>query len=401
MMAHSRKVMNTDCEIFAGLYIHIPFCIKKCFYCDFYSVADLSHQDSFLASLQREIEVAGHSSLTFDTLYVGGGTPSVLAVEAIGQIIAAACRHFDIRSDAEITLEVNPGTVSPRDLKKYRNFGVNRLNIGVQSFNENNLRFLDRIHSPGDSLSTIDWARQAGFDNIGMDLIYGLPQQDEKKWLDDLDRAVQTNPAHLSCYILTREFGTPLDRDVRSGRLRLPTEDSLRELFDITVDYMMNHNFLHYEVSNFAHQPKDRRDCCKSRHNVKYWSLAPYIGLGPSAHSYLEPERHWNHRSVTKYSRDIREGKLPIADKETLSREQQFMEGVYLGFRMTEGIDLADFERRFGIDFIATFAEKIREFKECDWLTVSPTHCALTRNGMILHESITAAFASQELPEHR
>ena len=393
--------MNMDRETLAGLYIHIPFCIKKCFYCDFYSTTDLAKQDLFLASLLSEIELTAPSLFKFDTLYVGGGTPSVLPAEAIGQIIAAAFRHFDFKSDAEITLEVNPGTVTAGDFKKYRSFGVNRLNIGVQSFHEDNLKFLDRIHSPSEALATLEWAWQAGFDNIGMDLIYGLPQQDEKNWREDLNQALQTYPAHLSCYLLTCESGTPLENEVRSGQLQLPTEKILKKLYEITVWYLTNHNFLHYEISNFAYQPKDGRNCRKSRHNLKYWTFAPYIGLGPSAHSYLDPERHWNHRSVVKYSRDIREGKLPIADKETLSREQRFMESVYLGFRMTEGIDLANFEHRFGFDFLAIFAEKIREFEKSGWIKVSPTHCALTRSGMIMHDSITAAFTSQDLPENR
>ena len=390
--------MSTNREIIGGLYIHIPFCIKKCLYCDFYSITDLSRQNSFLASLKREIQLAGQSPLTFDTLYIGGGTPSVLAAEAIGQIIAAAFMHFYIRPDAEITLEVNPGTVTLSDLKKYRDFGVNRLNIGVQSFHEENLKFLGRSHSQGESLSSLDCARQAGFDNIGMDLIYGLPEQDENNWLNDVKKAVKISPRHLSCYMLTRENGTPLDREVRAGRIRLPAGDSLRKLFGITVDYLTSHNFFHYEVSNFARKTKDGRNSGKSRHNQKYWSFAPYIGMGPSAHSYMDAERYWNHRSVNKYLQDIRQGKLPIAAKEKLSREQMIMEAVYLGFRTTRGIDLADFKHRFGIDFLKIFHETITEFKRDNFLKVTNTHCALTQKGMVLLDSITAAFTNQDMP---
>ena len=393
--------MSTDPEIFGGLYIHIPFCIKKCFYCDFFSITDLSQQDSFLASLKREIQLAGRNPLAFDTLYIGGGTPSVLAAETIGQIIVAAFRHFNIGLDAEITLEINPATVTPEDLKMYRNFGVNRLNIGVQSFHEENLKFLGRIHSKSDAMASLEWARQAGFDNIGLDLIYGLPQQDEKNWLDDLERAVQISPEHLSCYLLTRESGTPLDRHVGSGRIQLPKDDSLQRLFEITVNCLINHNYLHYEVSNFAHKTKGGRDCWKSRHNLKYWSFAPYIGLGPSAHSYLEPVRYWNHRSVKKYMRDIRKGKLPIAEKEKLSREQMFMEAVFLGFRTTRGIELADFKNRFGMDFLKAYNETITNLKKDDLLEVTKSHCRLTRIGMVLLDSITAAFTNQDMPENR
>jgi len=342
--------------------------------------------------------MAGRTTLTFDTLYIGGGTPSVLGAAAIEHIIAAAFIHFDIRPEAEVTVEVNPATVSLEDFRRYHQSGVNRLNIGIQSFQEENLLFLGRIHSREEALSSIDWARQAGFDNIGLDLIYGLPEQDESCWLYDLDQAVQFNPEHLSCYILTRESGTPLDRELMAGRIRLPTDENLRKLFKTTVDHLTNHGYLHYEVSNFARQAEYDSEPWVSRHNSKYWSHAPYIGLGPSAHSYPEPERHWNHHSIEKYLQDIRHGKLPIAEKEKLTREQIIMEAIYLGFRTTHGIDLADFERRFEIDFSKTFRETIEEYKRNKLLKVTKTHCALTTKGMVMLDSITAEFTSQDWP---
>ena len=299
----------------------------------------------------------------------------------------------------EITIEVNPGTVKLEDLQKYRQAGINRLNIGVQSFRETNLKFLGRIHSRDEAIASIDRGRQAGFENIGLDLIYGLPKQDESQWLEDLDRAIQINPEHLSCYILTRESGTALDRQVAAGRINLPADDNLRRLFEVTIDHLTRHGFQHYEVSNFARKTDDDCSPWKSRHNQKYWSLAPFIGLGPSAHSYREPRRHWNHRSVEKYLKDIRLGRLPIAERENLTREQMIMETIYLGFRTTKGIGLGNFKHRLGFDFVKTFGETISEFEKDDLLELSETHCALTVKGMALLDSITAAFTNQDLPD--
>jgi oxygen-independent coproporphyrinogen-3 oxidase len=385
----------------AGLYIHIPFCAEKCLYCDFYSITDLAKISSFATALEQEMELVGQTVPALDTLYIGGGTPSMLDAAVIERITAAAFRHFNILPGAEVSIEVNPGTVKLEDFQKYRQAGINRLNIGVQSFREANLKFLDRIHSREEAIASIDRGRQAGFENIGLDLIYGLPKQDEFQWLEDLDRAIRISPEHLSCYILTRESGTALDRQVAAGRIDMPAEDNLRRLFEVTIDHLTRHGFHHYEVSNFAR--KADVDCSpwKSRHNRKYWSFAPYIGLGPSAHSYLEPQRHWNHRSVEKYLEDIRLGRLPIAEKEDLTREQMIMETIYLGFRTTRGIHLADFKHRLGFDFAKTFGETISGFEKDDLLKLSETHCALTVKGMALLDSITAAFTNQDMPDGR
>ncbi len=333
--------MTKNPEISGGLYIHIPFCEKKCFYCDFYSVTDRSQIPLFLAALQKEMQLASPVSLVFDTLYIGGGTPSVLETDDVARIIASAFKYFRILPEAEVTMEVNPGTVTPQELTNYRHSGVNRLNIGVQSFQAENLRFLGRIHTVDQALLSLNWARQAGFANVGLDLIYGLPAQKQTNWLDDLARAVDISPEHLSCYMLTRESGTPLDKEVAADRVRLAGEDTLRGLFETTIDYLTAHGFLHYEVSNFARLAETIDSPWKSRHNSKYWSLAPYIGLGPSAHSFIEPERYWNHKSVQTYIRILQAGKLPVAEKEKLTREQLLMEAIYLGFRTTRGIDLA------------------------------------------------------------
>jgi oxygen-independent coproporphyrinogen-3 oxidase len=389
--------MESMHEKSAGLYVHIPFCLSKCRYCDFYSISDLSQTSGFMAALKLEMQMNSRTSLVFDTLYIGGGTPSVLAPDAIGKIIETAARYFSLAADSEITLEVNPGTVTLDNLIKYRKFGVNRLNIGVQSFNDNNLRFLGRLHSGNDARLTVERARRAGFDNIGLDLIFGLPGQDKTGWVSDLTQAANLGPEHLSCYMLTCESGTPLDRDVRTGRIRLAAEGMVLDLFNTTINFLTTRSFLHYEVSNFARMVGPCHEPRTSRHNLKYWSFAPYIGLGPSAHSFIEPERYWNHRSVATYVRQIEAGKSAMAEKESLTKEQMMIEAIYLGFRTTWGIDLDKFQVKFGINFTQTFDKTIAELETQGMIKMTERHCALTRKGLLFIDSIASMFICREI----
>jgi oxygen-independent coproporphyrinogen III oxidase len=381
----------------AGLYIHIPFCLRKCRYCDFYSISDLSQTTRFLAALKREMQMNSGTPLVFDTLYIGGGTPSVLAPEAIGQIIETASRYFCIAPDAEKTLEVNPGTVTLDNLFEYRKFGVNRLNIGIQSFDDNNLRFLGRIHSGSDARLSVEWAHRAGFDNIGLDLIFGLPGQDKTNWLSDLKQAANLEPEHLSCYMLTCESGTPLGRDVKTGRIHLAGEGVVADLFNTAVHFLTERGFCHYEVSNFARMAGPDHEPRTSKHNQKYWSFAPYIGLGPSAHSYLEPERYWNHRSVATYVRQLEAGKSAMAEKERLTIEQMLIEAIYLGFRTTRGVDLDEFQTKFDINFTQTYGKTIAELETRGMIRMSAGLCALTRKGLFFIDSIASMFICQEM----
>ncbi|MCG2755382.1 MAG: radical SAM family heme chaperone HemW, partial [Desulfobacteraceae bacterium] len=273
--------------------MHIPFCINKCPYCDFYSITDQSLQQLFIEALIQEMQMASIPSLVCDTLYFGGGTPSVLRPENIGRIIESAYGLFNISTDSEVTIEVNPGTVTSEQLTEYRNIGINRINIGAQSFNDEILNFLGRIHSSNDADLTIRGARKAGFDNIGIDLIYGIPGQTKEMWLSDLRRAIEFEPEHLSCYMLTYEKGTPLDIDREQGKVKPVADSLLAELFETTMEYLTAHGYVHYEISNFA-----KNASRISRHNMKYWSFSPYLGFGPSAHSFTGHQRYWNCRSV-------------------------------------------------------------------------------------------------------
>jgi oxygen-independent coproporphyrinogen-3 oxidase len=373
----------------AGIYVHIPFCSKKCPYCDFYSITDQSLKQPFIEALIQEMQMVSSPPLVCDTLYFGGGTPSVFKAINIERIIENTYRLFNFLHDTEITIEVNPGTVTSEKLKGYQSVSINRINIGVQSFNDEFLNFLGRIHSSNDADLTIRGARKAGFDNIGIDLIYGIPGQTKKTWLSDLRKAVEFEPEHLSCYMLTYEKGTPLDRERRQGRFKPVASSLSAELFETTMEYLAAHGYVQYEISNFA------KNASKiSRHNFKYWSFSPYLGFGPSAHSFIELRRYWNCRSVKKYIENIKEGRVPIEEKELLSKEQRMMEMVYLGLRKTDGIDIDAIDENLGINFRQIFAEKIKQLEEDGYiLPLQPkNHCALSRKGMLFLDSIASMF---------
>ena len=376
----------------AGIYIHIPFCIKKCSYCDFYSTTEVSLQSAFLDALTREMQLTRNDALRFDTLYIGGGTPSVLDTGIIGRIIESARSQFHILSNAEITVEVNPGTVNSHKLKDYMGSGVNRINIGVQSFQDANLDFLGRIHTGQAAKSAVKQAQNTGVHNIGLDLVFGLPGQTRTDWLLDLRQAVELEPAHLSCYILSYEPGTPMDRDRKAGRFQPLSEQRVSDLFETTLTFLSNHAYHQYEISNFARSISDDTEPCRSRHNQKYWSFVSYIGLGPSAHSFFDKTRYWNHRDIGKYIKHLKAGRLAVAEKEKLNREQLMIEAIYLGLRQTKGITVDAFDQKFSISFKKTYNELITLLEQKRLIQLSQNQCALTTRGMLLLDSIAAMF---------
>ena len=381
----------------AGLYIHIPFCLGKCPYCDFYSITDLSLQPAFLDALASEMNMTRELDQVFDTLYIGGGTPSVFNIKIIDNIIKTAHECFDILSDAEITLEVNPGTATLEQLKGYRRAGVNRINIGVQSFNSANLDFLARIHSAKDARMAVKWAHKAGYENIGLDLIYGIPDQTKSSWLKDLRSALEFNPQHLSCYMLSFEPDTPMHQDLQHRIFNPLPEHRICELFETTRSYLNANGYVQYETSNFAREVIDASGIKSaqsnlSRHNVKYWNFSSYIGLGPSAHSFIEPQRFWNHSDVKKYIQELSMSKLPRSGKESLSREQLMIEAVYLGLRQSKGIGIDEFDEKFGVNFEAMHAETIADLEEKGLVKMSQNRCALTSKGMLYLDSIATQF---------
>ena len=336
-------------------------------------------------------------SLVFDTLYIGGGTPSVFSPEEIGRVIDSALKQFNIAADVEVTLEVNPGTVAYEQLIGYLDAGINRLNIGSQSFQDANLQFLGRIHSSRDSIQAFDWSRQVGFDNVGLDLIYGLPEQTRENWRMDLEHALKLNPEHLSCYMLTCEPGTPLHRDLRAGRYHPLPDGKVRELFNLTVEYLEKNGYVQYETSNFARKFKADTTRYISRHNFKYWTSAPYLGFGASAHSFIEPQRCWNLSDVDKYIQEIEAGHLPVEETEVLTAEQLIMEAIYLGLRTFNGIDVEEFNQKFGLDFLQIFHQTITELENEGMIQKEQNRVRLSRKGMSFQDSVTAMFTSQDI----
>jgi oxygen-independent coproporphyrinogen-3 oxidase len=377
----------------AGIYAHIPFCVRKCVYCDFYSVSDLTLKPAFLKALSSEIAAVDPGPLVFDTIYIGGGTPSVLEPAEVEGITEGLMSKFRFVEPVEVTLETNPGTVDEAKLRSFRSAGVNRLNIGVQSFQDMNLDTLGRIHSARQAHEALLSARRSGFETVGLDLMYGLPGQTWADWLADLESALAFRPEHLACYMLTVEPGTPLAADQRQGLFQPAPEAVVAELFMATSEFLTGHGFLHYEVSNFARcEAHGSSAACISRHNSKYWTHAPYLGFGPAAHSFQPPRRFWNHRDVKRYVDDLSAGRRPIAGEEVLTAEQEMAEVIMLGLRTAAGINLLNFKRRFGVDFMEARERAVTDLRSQGLLILDSKRCAPTRRGMLYLNSVTAAL---------
>ena len=360
-----------------GLYVHVPFCQTKCSYCNFYSTTSPSKIPEFLGSLLQEIEMVSPEWDRFDTIYIGGGTPSILTPGQLGMILSAIRNHFLLYPDSEITLEGNPADLNLSNLLSLREIGVNRLNLGVQSFDRKTLEFLGRRHSVRQAISAIGLSRQAGFNHIGVDLIYGVPGQNMESWIDTLSRAIAFSPEHISCYELTIERDTPLGTAYHQGKFFSPSEEEQFDLFMATAEKLEQAGYIHYEVSNFA-----RQSGYASRHNQKYWNHTPYLGLGPSAHSFSGGRRWWNYRSVDQYTSAVKEGKFPVEGSENLSLEQLRMEAFFLGLRTKKGIHLEDFYTQYKWDLMLEKGKALTKLQEEGFLSFVDGHLYPTRAGL-------------------
>ena len=367
-----------------GLYIHIPFCLSKCPYCDFYSSTSLSALPLFLDALSREMEMYRGRFRLFDTLYVGGGTPSLLSPQQLESILIRIRDTFDVLPNSEITVETNPADLNQPYLESMRETGVNRINIGVQSFDDEMLRFLGRRHSAKQAVSAIEASRNARFYNMGLDLIYGVPGQTINSWLDTLMQAVAFSPEHLSCYQLAVESKTPLGKRYRIGEFTIPGEDLQYEFFMKTSQVLEEAGYIHYEVSNFS-----KGEAHASRHNQKYWDHSPYLGLGPGAHSFQNNRRWWNHRSVDQYITAINAGHHPVEETETLTVEQLRLEALYLGLRTKRGILLEDFKRRFDYDLLTEKRKMLHKLQEEGLLSIDHGCLYPTPNGLAVADSLS------------
>jgi putative oxygen-independent coproporphyrinogen III oxidase len=380
----------------AGIYIHIPFCKKKCPYCDFYSITDLSRIFSFVRSAVKEIQMIDTQLPMVDSIYFGGGTPSLMEAEYVFTFLESLHQKFKLSNDLEATIEVNPGTITPEKLKGYLAAGVNRINIGIQSFKGALLKTLGRIHLESEAIACFDLARQAGFENIGIDLIYGIPGQTAKMWKEDLKTAIRLSPEHISCYLLSYEPGVPMTQALDKGKIHALPEKKTAGLFEMTRRILTDAGYIHYEISNYA-----KSLTLRSRHNLKYWTFAPYVGIGPSAHSFADNRRSWNVQSVDDYVSRIESGSLPCAGSEMPDACQQATEVVYLGLRCAQGICINEFERRFAINFQKLFGRTIAMFEADDYMTLTDGFCRLTSKGMRFLDSIADRLVFDIYRDHQ
>ena len=368
-----------------GLYIHTPFCLSKCAYCDFYSVTETEKIPLFITSLIREMEMYRGVFGRFDTIYLGGGTPSLLGADQTGQIIDTLHETFLFSDDTEVTIEANPGDLTREAASSLRATGINRINIGVQSFDDGTLALLGRRHGAQEAISAIENVRGAGFDNVGLDLMYGVPGQEFRSWLETLHTALSFAPEHLSCYQLTLEPSTPLGLKYRSGEFVPPDDDLLYDLFMKTSETLEEEGYVHYEVSNFA-----RGEEWMSRHNSKYWDHTPYLGLGPAAHSFSGARRWWNHRCLDRYIEEIGRNMPPIGGSEILTSEQLLLESLYLGLRTKRGIDLEEFWERYRYDLLQERHGLLNIIQEEGLITIWDNHIYPTRRGLAMSDSLSS-----------
>jgi oxygen-independent coproporphyrinogen-3 oxidase len=367
-----------------GLYIHIPFCLSKCHYCDFYSQTSISAIPDFLEALFKEMEMYRNRFLPFETVYLGGGTPSLLSPQALERILLRVRENFNLTKTPEMTIETNPADLSRSFLESMRKIGINRINIGIQSFNEQVLDFLGRRHSVKQALSALEISREVALDNIGLDLIYGVPNQDVVSWLETLKQALAFSPEHISCYQLTLEPKTPLGRRFHAGEFSVPGEELQYEFFMKTSQFLEDAGYLHYEVSNFA-----RRGEHPSQHNQKYWDHSPFLGLGPAAHSFQWNQRWWNPHALDPYVAAIKIGNFPIEETETLTMEQLRLEALYFGLRTKRGISLQDFKDQYHYDLFAEKKEILSKLEREGFISIQDGCLCPTQKGFAVADRLS------------
>jgi len=376
----------------AGVYLHIPFCRSRCSYCDFATDIFTNGEavERYVNALVKEIEnsFSARRSLTadcrIDTIYFGGGTPSLLTARQIEKILGAINKKFSVQTNTEITMEMNPATVTLETLREYKDLGVNRASFGAQTFDDVELRRLGRRHTARDTRETIEMLRATNFTNVSFDLIAGLPRQSLKDWERNLDLALKLNPEHLSLYILEIHEATPLAEQIRSGRQPLPDEDLAAAMYEMTTQKTAAKNYRQYEISNFSLPDFE------SRHNSKYWTLNQIFGFGCSAHSFDGKNRRYsNERDTFAYVRLIEEGNSAVVEEVPIETKSEY---VFLGLRLTKGINLEKYQNLFKVDLKETYAADLKRLEEFDLIEFRENHLRLTTRGMLYSNEVFAVF---------
>jgi len=372
----------------AGLYIHVPFCTSVCPYCDFaVTIAGEERRAAWAAGMIREAEMYADCGLRFDTVYLGGGTPSSVAPDELHRILDGLRRHLAIAADALVCLEANPEDVTPSTVAAWRGLGVDFVSLGVQSFDDRVLEFLGRRHTGDTARAAVETLLGAGFDTVSLDLIYGFEGQTPDSWCEDLDRATSLGAQHLSCYQLTFHEGTVFGRRLAEGVMARCAEDTQAELFFLTHERLADSGYRGYEVSNFAQSPAHR-----SRHNMKYWEHVPYLGLGPSAHSFVDSRRWWNHRKLRLWQRAISSGLNPVEGEERPSLSQLALEALMLGLRTAHGVEIDRFRNLFGADLVEANRATIDGLCESGHLCVADGCLRPTLAGLAVADTLARSF---------
>ncbi len=376
-----------------GLYIHIPFCEHKCDYCDFYSVTDFVDYVRFTDSILLQME--DYSKLTadyeVDSIYIGGGTPTVLPVKRMLEIIDGIYRNFNVVPEAEFTIEANPATVNRKMLKKYHKAGINRISFGLQSAVDTELETLTRIHDFDDFRASVQMAKDAGFDNISVDLMFGIPGQTKESLGYSLEQVCDLNPKHISLYGLKFEDGTPFA--ARKNTFELPDEDTEYEMYKFAADYLAFRGYWQYEISNFA------TDGYKCRHNIKYWNCDEYLGIGPAAHSYFDNKRFAYKRSVDMFMDALEyvEAGIDIYEENReIDENEKINEYIMLRLRLTQGLNVNEFKYRFNKDFGEMFEKQLKLYVDNGFMQFENGHYSFTTKGMYVSNYILSTLMSDK-----
>lgn len=372
----------------AGLYIHIPFCRSRCSYCDFATgIYQGELAERYVRAVVDEIAATRQAGARVDTVYFGGGTPSLLTPEQLDQILSALQRQFRIDSGSEVTVEMNPGTITRDQLRAFRKLGVNRASFGAQTFDDVELAKLGRSHSSADALKTFRELRAAGFDNVSFDLIAGLPGQTLAGWQRNVEQSLALEPEHLSFYLLEVHSGTPLADHIRRGLQPVPDEDLAAVMYEWMLERVAAAGYEHYEISNLS------KPGFSSRHNTKYWTGAPYFGFGCSSHSFDGHAHRWsNQRDVLSYVENIQQGVSPVVEEQELTAADLRAEALFLGMRMMRGVDLREYNELFGVDLRAEHRDELDRFREAGLVEFDGDLVRLTRNGALMSNEVFAAF---------
>jgi oxygen-independent coproporphyrinogen-3 oxidase len=369
----------------AGIYLHIPFCKKACHYCDFHFSTSPQYKDQMLKALGQEIDLRKNylAGETIETIYFGGGTPSLLSADELQILIGAITDLFEVSPTAEITLEANPDDLNPQKVREFRQTPINRFSIGIQSFFEEDLKWMNRAHSAREAQSSIKRVQDAGFENITADLIYGYPLLSKPKWEHNIQQLIELHIPHISSYSMTVEPATALSSFIKKGEQKPMDEGQSTAQFLILMEQLIEAGFEHYEISNFA------KPGLYSKHNSNYWEGVPYLGIGPSAHSFNGESRQWNISNNSKYIDQIQLKKIP-AEMEVLSTENRINEYIMTSLRTSKGMNLQRITEQFGSDYSNEIRDGLEPFIDKNWINLMNQIVTLTTDGKLFADRIAS-----------